>query len=121
MKYIFLSLLFLSCAHRPPAQYNDPEITRVESERRSHLIGKWLGESSILELTHSGEYLEKDLQGKVTGEGIWGISAETYFVLNKQKQSLYQNYQILLLNQSEFTYQNSKTKEKFHFKRLQEI
>jgi len=121
MKYIFLSLLFLSCAHRPPVQYNDPETTRIEAERRGFLKGKWLGKTSLLDLATSGNYLEKDHQGNIIGEGIWGVSGEIYFVLNKQKSSLYQNFQIIQLHQTEFIFKDPKTAETFHFKRLLEL
>lgn len=120
MKYIFLSLLFLSCAHKPEVQYNDPETTKMEAHRRSLLVGKWQSQNSLLELAESGEYLEKDLQGKVRSQGIWGIKGGIYFVLSKQNPSLYRNHQIIELNQREFSFKDPKTAEIFLFKRLQE-
>ena len=93
----------------------------MEAERRALLEGKWIGKSGLLELTRGGNYLEKDHQGNVTGEGVWGVSREIYFVLNKKKSSLYQNFQIIQLHQTEFIFKDPKTAEIFHFKRLLEL
>lgn len=117
LKFILPIIILVGCSHAPQVQYNDPEVTREEEERRSLLIGKWKGENSFLELKTSGEYVVSDFSGEVTQEGIWGVSGRIYFNLNKKSPSLYEKYKIMKLNPEFFEIQSA-TAEELRFTRL---
>lgn len=117
LKFILPMIVLVSCSHAPQVQYNEPEVTREEEERRSLLIGKWKGENSFLELKAGGEYVLRDFSEKVTEEGIWGVSGRIYFNLSKKSPTLYEKYRIMKLNPEFFEIQSADAEE-LRFTRL---
>jgi hypothetical protein len=78
LKFILPMIVLVSCSHAPQVQYNEPEVTREEEERRSLLIGKWKGENSFLELKAHGEYVLRDLSEKVTGRNLGCVRSNLF-------------------------------------------